>query len=437
MSIFSGTQFALLSQRRFLPLFLTQFFGALNDNVYKNGLMILLTFHSVEFGKHSPQELINISAGLFVLPFVLLSSIAGQLADKYEKTFLIRLIKLSEVAIMILVTIALYRFNLMLMISALVLLGVHSTFFGPIKYAILPQHLYDEELVGGNALVEAGTFLAILLGTIIGGVLIMLEACPHWMLGMIGIGIGISGYITSLFIPKAAPPMPSLKLSFNIFSATIENMSFILTERKLLLATLGISWFWLFGAFVLAQLPMLSRDLLDANEEKVTMLLALFSLGIGVGSLLCEKLSGRKVEIGLVLLGLLGMTIFTLDLFFINPGKTWPPFLRLCGDFIALGLFGGFFMVPLYTLLQKASPLVALSRVVAANNIINSIFMVLAAGLSVLLVRLGLNINEMLLVMGLGNGLFLCMVVGLVPEIARAFKRWVAGTILWKTIQNF
>ena len=294
------SQFSLLKQRRFAPFFWVQFLGAFNDNVYKNALVIMLAFQVGSLSAQESNTLINLSAGLFILPFFLFSATSGQLADKYEKSRLIRYVVLIELGLMCLGAFGFYRKSVGLLLFTLFLGGVQSALFGPVKYAFLPQHLEPEEIVGGNGLVEMGTFVAILLGTILGGVLIADEAIGTTLVSITTIVVAAAGYAMSRFIPNSPPPAPELRINWNPITETMRNLRFARGDRTVFLSMLGISWFWFYGATFLAQFPSYSKEVLGGDESVVTLLLTLFSIGIGTGSLLCERLSGHKVELGLV-----------------------------------------------------------------------------------------------------------------------------------------
>ncbi|HPP48257.1 MAG TPA: MFS transporter, partial [Accumulibacter sp.] len=394
----------LLKARRFAPFFATQFLGAFNDNLFKNALVVLLTFQAAQWTTLAPEVLANLAAGIFILPFFLFSATAGQLADKYDKATLARLVKVLELVIMAIALLGFWWHSLATLLGALFLLGLHSTLFGPVKYAILPQHLHENELVGGNALVEAGTFVAILLGTLIGGLLAGAAGHPSWV-AIAGLLVAGLGYLCSRSIPSAAPPAPELPINLNPFTETWRNVGFARENRTVFLSILGISWFWLYGALFLAQFPAYARNVLGGSETSVTLLLAVFTIGIGLGSLLCERLSAGHVEIGLVPFGSLGLTLFGLDLAWASPGTlpasaplslgallALPSTWRVLGDLLALGLFGGFFIVPLYALIQIRSAPEQRARIIAANNILNALFMVCGALAAVGLLGEGLSI---------------------------------------------
>ncbi len=430
-----GSQFGLLRQRRFGPFFTTQFLGAFNDNLYKNALVIMLAFQGTMLSSDHSNTLINLSAGLFILPFFLFSAMAGQFADKFEKSLLIRRIKLLEIGIMLAALVALLTNSTAMLIGLLFLLGLQSTLFGPVKYGILPQVLRDEELTGGNGLVEMGTFLAILLGTIAGGTLIGLEP-GRIAVGVTVLVVAIAGYFASRRIPACLPPDPELVIRWNPLSETWRIMKLVHGNRTVFLSILGISWFWLAGATYLTQLPNYTRLFLGGNEQVVTLLLATFSIGIGLGSLLCEKLSARRVELGLVPFGSIGLTVFGIDLYFATPAAAAVPLagaagflglpggIRLVADLFLLGLFGGFYIVPLYALVQQRSAARHRSRIIAGNNILNALFMVISALASILLLKT-LTIPQLFLVLALCNAAVAIYIYTLVPEFLMRFIVWL------------
>ena len=302
-----------------MPFFITQGLGAFNDNVFKNALAALLVFESSKLAGLNTDQLVNLSALVFILPFFLFSALFGQFADKYEKSMQIRRVKLLEVVIMLLATLGFWLDNVLLLMFVLFLLVLQSTIFGPIKYGILPQILKKEELVGGNALIEMGTFVAILGGTIAGPQLAGVEVgWPYWV-GAACLAVAAAGYVFSLRIPVAEAVAPDLEVNLNIFTETVRNLKFINQNRTVLNSVLGISWFWFFGAIFLVQIPSYTQNVLGGDKHLMSALLALFIVGISTGSLLCEKLSGRQVEIGLVPFGAIGLTLFGLDLYFASP----------------------------------------------------------------------------------------------------------------------
>jgi len=429
-------QFRLMFERRFGPFFLVQLSGAFNDNVFKNALVILVAYNAAAYSSLDPAVLANVAAGLFILPFLLFSANAGQFADKFEKSALIRVIKAVEIVIMIIAGAGLITKNLSLLLAALFLLGMQSAFFGPVKYALLPQALSPRELIGGNALVESGTFVAILTGTIIAGILATFPGGPLLVTALILV-VSIVGFCSSLAIPRAPAPTPGLTVNWNLFSETWANLRFATRDRAVFNSILGVSWFWFYGALFLSQLPNYSRVSLGGSEHVVTLLLALFSVGVATGSLLCERLSGHKVEIGLVPFGSIGLSIFAVDLFFATPGSVVQTdvgafaFLlqqgawRIALDLFLIGVFGGFYIVPLYALIQTRSDPSHRSRIIAANNILNALFMVVAAAVAVLMLQLGATIAQVLLMTGVFNIAVAVYIYSLVPEFLLRFLDWL------------
>jgi 1-acyl-sn-glycerol-3-phosphate acyltransferase len=431
------SQYDLLRERRFAPFFWTQFLGAGNDNVYKNALVIFVAFHAARLTALDPNALVNLAGAIFILPFVLLSATAGQVADKIEKSRLIRWIKVFEIAIMVIGLAGFWRQDLVLMFAALALLGVHSALFGPVKYAILPQHLEPEELVGGNGLVEMGTFVAILLGTIAGGLVVAVDPGGPVLAGALAIAIAVAGWLVSRGIPHTPAVAPDLAINWNPFTETWRNLRFAQENRVVWLSMLGISWFWFYGAIFLAQFAGFSRDVLGGNEHVVTFLLALFSVGIGAGSLLCERLSGRKIELGLVPFGSIGLTLFAVDLWLasgslkatelagLDAFLAKPAHWRVAADLVLIGVFGGFYCVPLYALIQERSAPSHRSRIIAANNILNAIFIVASAIIAIVLLKAGLSIPQLFLVNALMNAAVALFIYGLVPEFLMRFLAWL------------
>ena len=418
------SQFRLLLERRFGPFFGVQFLGAMNDNVFKQALVILLAYHTASFTALPSDTLQNLAQALFILPFLVFSATAGQLADKYEKSALITLTKVLELAVMVLGAIGLFTADLTLLLLALFLGGVQAAFFGPLKYAILPQHLQQTELVGGNGLVEMGTSIAILLGMVLGG----------WMIARAGWGtaavaastcaIAVAGIALSRMIPRSPAPDPALKINWNPLTETWRILRFTHGNRTVFLSILGISWFWFYGALLVTQFPNLAKNVLAADEGFVTALLIAFSIGVGAGSLLCERLSGHRVELGLVPFGSIGMTVFGVDLG-LAALVAHPHHLRLIADLTLLGLFAGFYIVPLYALIQSRSEVAHRSRIIAGNNVLNALFMIAAAGLAVGLFAAGLSIPQLFLVAALMNAAVAVYIYTLVPEFLMRFMVWI------------
>lgn len=437
-----GSQFRLLQQRRFLPFFGAQAFGAFNDNVYKNVLVIVATYHATSYTQLEPELLTNIAAGLFILPYVLFSGIAGQLADRLDKALVMKVVKGAEIVIMSIAALGLAAHSIGVLLGALFLMGVHSTFFAPAKYGLLPEVLDETELVGGNALVEMGTFLAILLGTLAAG-LLAAEAGTGAIAGAL-IGVAVVGFVTSLSIPALRPAAPDLRVDWRPWTSSWDNIRAARESRAVFLSILGISWFWFYGALVLAQLPLFAKDVLGGSEQIVTALLVVFSAGIGIGSLLCERLSGHKVEIGLVPFGSIGLTAFAVDLYFAVPHSppgtalTAAQFVALPGswrvllDLGLIGVFGGFFIVPLYALVQQRSRRAVMSRVIGANNILNAVFMVVAAILAAGALKAGLSIVELFLLNAILNAFVAAYIYSLVPEFLLRFLAWLLVHFIYR-----
>ena len=351
-------QFSLLGERRFLPFFITQFLGAFNDNVFRNALVILITFQGVLIGGMGPSELANVAGALFIFPFFLFSAIAGQLADKYEKAILFQRIKLLEIALMMLATVAFMYTSYIGLLAVLFLMGCQSTLFGPVKYSYLPQQLANHELVGGNGLVESGTYIAIIFGLIVGIMAVTTDGGSQIVVSSMLVGIAILGYLASLRIPLTRAVDPELKLRWNVWSETWRIVGFARRDRSVFLSILGISWFWFFGSAMTLQVPAYTLDVLNASKEIATLLLVAFAAGVGVGSLLCERMSGHRVELGLVPFGSIGLSLFAVDLYFAQPVASVtavdgvanfmakPGSWRVIFDMAMLGAFGGFYSVP-------------------------------------------------------------------------------------------
>lgn len=403
----------LLTTRRFAPLFVTQFLGALNDNLLKNALVMLITFKLAASTGGNAQMLVTIAAGLFILPFFLFSATAGQLADKYDRARITRLVKITEIVIMLVATAGFYTEHVNLLMVALFAMGTHSTFFGPIKYALLPQHLKDDELMAGNALIEAGTFLAILIGTIIGGVVILQENGTHLLSAML-LGVAVVGYFSSRSIPKAPAPAPHLKVSYNIFKETLHIVHFAKANKRVFRSILGISWFWFVGATYLSQFPNFVKDVLHSDAAVVTLLLTLFSVGIGIGSFLCNMLLKGTISSKFVPFAALGMAIFGIDLSLASMAVdfaqadgsllTLTQFidhqgsLRILIDLALIATCAGMYIVPLYAIMQHDSDADVRARIIAANNVYNALFMVASALITLGLLSIHMSITHVFLI---------------------------------------
>ncbi|WP_115717920.1 MFS transporter [Gallaecimonas mangrovi] len=434
----------LLAQRRFGPLFFTQAFGAANDNLFKNALMLLLTFGSSQLLPWKDTSLtVNIAAGLFILPFLLFSAPAGHLADGMDKAKLIRHIKLWEIIIMSGAVLALWTNQYLLLLGILFLMGTQSAFFGPVKYAILPQLLKPNELIAGNAWVEMGTFIAILIGTIAGGLVVGFKAVTLCLsIGLLA--LAIVGYLASCLIP-AAPPTEAKGFEFKPVRQTLDMFRIGHQNQALFLSILAISWFWFLGAGYLTQFANFARLNLAGDNTVVTALLVAFSVGVAIGSMLCEKLSGEQVELGLVPIGALGLTLFGLELALASPTASGQK-LMVLGDFLTqaygwrvlidltlIGIFGGLFIVPLYAFLQSRAEAGQRARVIAANNVINALFMVASAVVGIVLLSLlKLSIPQYFVVLAVLNACVSVYVFLKLPEFVLRLCVWLLSHTLYR-----
>lgn len=411
-------QFSLLTTHRFLPLFITQFLGAFNDNLFKNALVVLITYMIVEKLVVEPEILVTLAGCLLILPMFLFSAQAGSIADKFEKSKLIQIIKLAEIILMIIGAIAFVVKSISLLMIVLLLLGIQATFFGPIKYSILPTFLSEDELVGGTALIEMGTFLAILLGNILGVVFITL---PHglWIVAFMIFFMAVLGYLSSWFIPLASASAPDLKLSFNFIKETYDVVRFSKKSKDIYLCILGISWFWLIGFIFLTEFPNYAKDFIQGDQQIFVLFLAIFSVGVGVGSSLCNRLLKGEIEATFVPLAALGMSLFTLDLYwatkqemllphsdqlqllsnFFNTFNHW----RIIVDMFLIAVCGGIYVVPLYAILQFRAEPTHKARIIASNNIMNALFMSVAAIVTMVMLKLKFTIPEIFLSIALLN----------------------------------
>ncbi|HEX7644697.1 MAG TPA: MFS transporter [Burkholderiaceae bacterium] len=432
-----SNQFSLLGQRRFAPFFWTQFFGAFNDNVFKTALITALTFDAASWTTIPAGTLNNMIPGLFILPFVFLSATSGQLADKFDKARMARAVKVLEVVIMLIAGAGWFIHNLWLLIAAVVGMGIHSTIFGPVKYAYLPQHLKKDELVGGNAVIEAGTFVGIVIGEVLGVVLVELPGWGTELVAGATLGFALIGWAASQFIPVSPAADADLKINWNVFSESFRNLRFSSKNRPVFLSLLGNSWFWFYGAIMLAQFPEFAKAYLHGDHNVFVLLLAIFSVGIGAGSLLCEKLSGHKIEIGLVPMGSIGLTIFGADLYFaaqsyVNTQTVGiEAFLAQHGswhilfDCSMIGVFGGFYVVPLFALIQTRCDPAHISRTIAGMNILNAIFMVVASLMAMVLLNMGATVPQLFLITAGLNALIAIYIFSLVPEFVMRFLAWI------------
>ena len=411
-------QFQLLASRRFLPLFITQFLGAFNDNIYKNALVIFIAFTLADQAGMNSSVLVILAAGLFILPFFLFSAFAGQLADKYEKSMLIRRIKIAEIIIMLAAACGFYFLNLVFLLLVLFCMGAQSAIFGPLKYGILPQLLSESELTGGNGMTQMGTYIAILCGTVTGGILIAIKPEGIYLVSALVVIIAILGWLSSRFIPLAPAVVPDLYINRNIPAEIIHILRYSLEDRTLFWHILAISWFWFFGATFLSVIPAYTRDVLSGDEYLATLLLTAFSVGIGTGSLLCERLSRRRIEPGLVPIGAAGLCLFAIDLFLAGGNQIdnnsvfiLANFLQQNGwrvllDLSLIGLFGGLYIVPLYASVQQQAKPDHRGRIIAANNILNAFFMVMSAVLTIGLIALEITILQIFMIIAVLHMVF-------------------------------
>lgn len=450
-----SNQFALLRERRFAPFFWTQFAGAANDNLFKFALTVLVTYRlNVAW---LPPALAGVVIGaLFILPFVLFSATSGQLADKFDKATLMRAVKNLEIAIMALAAWAFVAVQVPVLLACVFLMGLHSTLFGPVKYAYLPQVLDERELTGGNGVVEAGTFVAILLGNVAGGLLV---AVPQWgpmYVAAACVVLALAGRVAAQRIPAAPATDPGLRICWNPVSETWRNLKLAHEQVLVFRSLLGISWMWFFGATFLSNFPAFAKEVLQGDEQVASLLLLVFSVGIGMGSLLCEKLSHRHVEIGLVPLGAIGMTVFAIDLYFAARGLApragldvgagvvadlgagaaahtlrsfvaQPAHWRVMADLALLSLSAGLYSVPMYALIQLRSTPTHRARIIAANNILNALFMVASALIAGALLKSGFSIAQLFLFTGLANAAVTGAIFWLLPEYRLRFVAWVLG----------
>lgn len=441
-------QFALLRQRRFAPFFWTQFLGAANDNVFKFAFTVLVTYR-LQVGWLPPALAGLVIGAVFILPFLLFSATAGQLADKFDKARMAQGVKTLELLIMLIGAVGFWTGAVPLLLGCIFLLGLHSTVFGPVKYAYLPQHLNDAELTGGNGMVEMGTFVAILLGNVAGGVLI---ALPEGSLlsgpqavAVASCALAGLGWLAAHFIPATPATAPGLKVNWNPVSETLANLKLARANPAVFRSLLGISWMWFFGAVFLSQFPAFAKDVLHGDEHVASLLLVVFSLGVGIGSLLCEVLSRRHVEIGLVPLGAIGMSVFAADLWLASAAVPAASSLLGVGDFLAapgrwrvlfdlfaLSLSAGLYSVPMYALIQLRSPASHRARIIAANNILNAIFMIASSLIVGALLAAGFSIPQVFGLLALLNAIVAGYIFWLVPEYLLRFIAWVLTHFIYR-----
>ncbi|KQU78078.1 MULTISPECIES: MFS transporter [unclassified Rhizobacter] len=436
-------QFALLGQRRFAPFFWTQFLGAGNDNLFKFAFTVLVTY-KVQVSWLSPQLAGLVIGALFILPFLLFSATSGQLTDKYDKTRVIQLVKSLEIAIMLLAAWGFWATHVPVLLACVFLMGLHSTLFGPVKFAYLPQHLGERELTGGNGMVEMGTFVAILLGQVAGGLLVGIPEVGRHYVAIGCVAVALLGRLTAQYVPPSPSTDPGLKINWNPVTETWRNLKLANQNVAVFRSLLGISWMWFFGAAFLSLFPAFAKEVLHGDEQVASLLLVVFSIGIGTGSLLCEVVSRRHVEIGLVPLGAIGMSIFAIDLFFASRGLPPSAQLSLAGfvsvgahwrvmaDLALLSLFAGLYSVPMYAMIQLRSQPSHRARIIAANNILNALFMIVSAVLVGALLKAGLSIPQVFLIVGVLNAVVAFYIFLVVPEYLLRFIALVATRCIYR-----
>ena len=436
-------QFALLRQRRFAPFFWTQFSGAANDNLFKFAFTVMVTYQlSVSW---LPPAMAGLVIGaLFILPFLLFSATSGQLTDKYDKTRMIRLVKNLEIAIMLVAAGGFIAGNVPVLLLCTFLMGVHSTLFGPVKFAYMPQVLSERELTGGNGMVEMGTFVAILLGNVAGGLLVAIPGIGHTTVALACVLLALMGRAVAQFIPPVPATDPHLTINWNPFTETWRNLQLAHENIVVFRSLLGISWMWFFGAVFLSQFPSFAKEVLHGNEQVASLLLVVFSIGIGTGSLLCEVLSRRHVEIGLVPLGAIGMSVFAIDLYFAARGLppsdvmglaafvAQPAHWRVMADLALLSLFAGLYSVPMYALIQMRSQPTHRARIIAANNILNALFMIGSSLIAGALLGAGFTVPQIFLFTGIANAVVAFYIFMLVPEYLLRFVAWVLSRCVYR-----
>jgi 1-acyl-sn-glycerol-3-phosphate acyltransferase len=436
-------QFALLRQRRFAPFFWTQFLGAGNDNLFKFAFTVMVTYQ-LQVSWLSPKMAGLAIGALFILPFLLFSATSGQLTDKYEKTRVIRFVKWLEIGVMLLAGWGFWMLNVPVLLGCVFLMGLHSTLFGPVKFAYLPQHLNERELTGGNGMVEMGTFVAILLGQVAGGLLVAIPEIGRHYVAFGCVGVALIGRAVAQAIPASPSTDPNLRINWNPVTETWRNLMLARENVVVFRSLLGISWMWFFGAVFLSLFPSFAKEVLHGDEHVASLLLVVFSIGIGVGSLLCEVLSRRHVEIGLVPLGAIGMSVFSIDLYFASRGlpsagslglgdfAAQPAHWRVMADLALLSLFAGLYSVPMYALIQMRSLPSHRARIIAANNILNALFMIVSSiGVGALLAA-NFTIPQVFLITGLLNAVVAFYIFMLVPEYLLRFVAFIATRLVYR-----
>ncbi|ARN23574.1 glycerol acyltransferase [Piscinibacter gummiphilus] len=436
-------QFALLSQRRFAPFFWTQFLGAGNDNLFKFALTVMVTYQ-IQVAWLAPEMAGLVIGALFILPFLLFSATSGQLADKHDKAALIRFVKNFEIAVMAIAAWGFVTHNVPVLLGCVFLMGLHSTLFGPVKFAYLPQHLDERELTGGNGMVEMGTFVSILLGNVAGGLLIAMPEVGATWVAVACVALAVLGRVLSQAVPVSPSTDPGLRINWNPVTETVRNLKLAHGNLVVFRSLLGISWMWFFGAVFLSQFPSFAKEVLHGDEQVASLLLVVFSVGIGVGSLLCEVLSRRHVEIGLVPLGAIGMSVFAIDLYFASRGLppasglslsafvAQPAHWRVMADLALLSLFAGLYSVPMYALIQLRSAPTHRARIIAANNILNALFMIVSSIAVGLLLHFGATIPQVFLIVGIANAIVAGYIFLLLPEYLLRFVAFVVTRLIYR-----
>lgn len=436
-------QFALLRQKRFGPFFWTQFAGAANDNLFKFAFTVMVTYQ-LQVAWLPPAMAGLVIGALFILPFLLFSATSGQLADKYDKRSLILFVKWLEIAIMALAAFGFFAANVPILLACTFLMGLHSTLFGPVKFAYLPQHLDERELTGGNGMVEMGTFVAILLGQVAGGLLVDVPAIGPQAVGVACIVLAVVGRLVAHAIPASPPSAPDLRINWNPVTETWRNLKLAHGNVVVFRSLLGISWMWFFGAVFLSQFPSFAKEVLHGNAQVASLLLVVFSVGIGIGSLMCELLSRRHVEIGLVPLGAIGMTVFSVDLYFASRGLPASAEMgiaafvaqaahwRVMADLALLSFFAGLYSVPMYALIQLRAQPTHRARIIAANNILNALFMIGSSVIAGALLGAGFTIPQVFLLVGIANAVVALYIFLLVPEYLLRFMAWLLSRVVYR-----
>ncbi|MFN4349658.1 MAG: MFS transporter [Hylemonella sp.] len=436
-------QFALLRQRRFAPFFWTQFSGAANDNLFKFAFTVMVTYQ-LQVSWLPPAMAGLVIGALFILPFLLFSATSGQLTDKFEKTAMIRFVKNLEIAIMLVAGWGFIMANVPALLLCTFMMGLHSTLFGPVKFAYLPQVLSERELTGGNGMVEMGTFVAILLGNVVGGLIVAIPEVGHQNVAFACVALAVVGRAAAARIPAAPATDPGLKINWNPVSETWRNLKLAHGNIVVYRSLLGISWMWFFGAVFLSQFPSFAKEVLHGDAHVASLLLVVFSIGIGIGSLMCEMLSRRHVEIGLVPLGAIGMTVFAIDLYFASRGLpasevmglgaflAQPAHWRVMADLLLLSLFAGLYSVPMYALIQLRSPATHRARIIAANNILNALFMIASSLIAGALLAMDVTIPQIFFLVGLANAVVALYIFLLVPEYLLRFVAWVMSHFVYR-----